>query len=476
MGSHMPATVGTERAVPVLLIVGAGASGMLSAISARHAARAIGIRDDRFRIILLERNSKPGAKIAISGGGHCNVTHDGPVNRLLEKGFLVKAEQRFLRHAIHAYTNADIIELLGRYGVQTLVRPDGRVFPVSGRAADVLDAMRQMLRDSTAEIVTSTRVDALEVAANGFVVRAGAASFAADAVILAAGGASWGSSGTTGDGLRLAFSVGHALEPTLPALAPVFFAVPPKPELVGVSLRAVSLVVKSDGVRDARTGDVLISHRGVSGPACLSLSRTVGGLLAKGEGAVKISVDLFPGHDATALASFILDHAARQGSQLVRIFLQRCPLAPDYLAAKPAQTTDPSPTIPNILVPELMRLAGIGPEQMMSILTRKQRQALVATMKRLPLGTARKVPLDKAEVSAGGVSLAGIDPKTMQSRLHPGLYCCGEMLDYAGEVGGFNLQAAFSTGWLAGMHAARTLLDSPQKASSRPRTSHTAQD
>jgi hypothetical protein len=472
----MPATAGTQGAEQALLIVGAGASGMLSAISARHTARAAGIQDDRFRIILLERNTKPGAKIAISGGGHCNVTHDGPVDRLLEKGFPVKAEQRFLRHAIHAFTNADMIELLGRYGVQTLVRPDGRVFPVSGRALDVLDAMRQMLSDSSAEIVTSTRVDALEIAGTGFIVRAGAASFAADAVILSAGGASWSSSGTTGDGLRLAHSAGHVLEPTLPALAPVFFAVPPKPELVGVSLRGISLVVESDGVRAARTGDLLISHRGVSGPACLSLSRTVAGLLGTGGGAVRISVDLFPGHDAAALAAFILDHAARQGSQFVRTFLQRCPLAPEQLTAKVGQTTDSSLTIPNILVPEIMRLTGIGHEQMMSILTRKQRQALVSVMKRLPLGTARKVPLDKAEVSAGGVSLTGIDPKTMQSRLHPGLYCCGEMLDYAGEVGGFNLQAAFSTGWLAGMHAARSLFHKPQKGSAHPRAHHTAHE
>ncbi|NTU58264.1 MAG: aminoacetone oxidase family FAD-binding enzyme [Chlorobiaceae bacterium] len=438
---------------------------MLAAISARRTARSLGVADDRFRIVLLERNSRPGAKIAISGGGHCNITHDGPVDQLLEKGFLRKSEQRFVRHSVYRFTNGDLLALLGRYGVTTVTREDGRVFPASGRAGDVLDAFRRMVTDSSAEIITGTRVDGLDISSQGFTVRAGSSSFNADSVILAAGGASWGSAGTTGDGIRLAAAAGHRAAQTMPALAPIFFTVAPKTELVGVSLRGIELVVESGSDSDAKRGDVLISHRGVSGPACLSLSRSVAEFLASGRGAVRIMVDLFPGHDEAAISAFVLDHAARHGSQMVRTFLQRCPLAPGRLTAD-AEATAPASTIPNAFAVEIMRLAEIADGQVMSGLTREQRRALVSILKRMPLGNVRKVPLDKAEVSAGGVSLSEIDPKSMESRLHPRLYCCGEMLDYAGEVGGFNLQAAFSTGWTAGMHATLNLLEakSPQTA------------
>ncbi|NTW52614.1 MAG: aminoacetone oxidase family FAD-binding enzyme [Chlorobiaceae bacterium] len=450
---------GTSSAPPVLLIVGAGASGMLAAVSARRTARSLGIADDRFRIVLIERNLKPGNKIAISGGGHCNITHDGPVDLLLEKGFLKKNEQRFVRHAVYRFTNADLLVLLASYGVQSVVKEDGRVFPASMRSGDVLAAIWRMVEEASAEMVTNMRVDGLEISRDGFEVRAGSAQFTADSVILATGGASWGSAGTLGDGIRLAVSVGLASVPTLPALAPIFFSVPPKPELVGVSLRGIGLLVESGSESDSRRGDLLISHRGISGPACLSLSRSVAGLFASGKAPVMIMADFFPGHDEGALSAFILDHAARRGTQLVRTFLQRCPLASERLAANSDKSTDPSATIPNVFAAEIMRLAGIGNELVMSGLTREHRRALVTIMKRLPLGKVRKVPLDKAEVSAGGISLAEINPKSMESRLHPRLYCCGEVLDYVGEVGGFNLQAAFSTGWVAGIHAARSLLD-----------------
>ncbi|AOS83813.1 hypothetical protein BIU88_06400 [Chlorobaculum limnaeum] len=449
-----------NRTPRTLLIVGAGASGMLAAISARKTARELGVADEQLRIVLLERNPKPGNKIAISGGGHCNLTHDADVKSLLEKGFLRKNEQRFLRHAIHHFSNADLLALFGRYGLKTEAREDGRVFPVSRRASEVLDLMRRMVEESAVSLVTAARVERLEYAGSGFAVRAGERQFEADAVILATGGASWGSAGTTGDGNRLAASVGHAITPVMPALAPNYFTVPPRAELVGITLRNILLVASADGGSDSRLGDVLISHRGISGPACLSLSRSVAGFHASGK-TVTISADLFPGHEAGTLSNFILDQAARQGARQVRTFLQRTPLAPERLDAPDASSE--VQTIPNSFADEIMRQASVDREVTMSGLTKAQRLALVSALKRLVLGTVKKVPLDRAEVSAGGVALGEIDPKTMQSKIHPRLHCCGELLDYAGEVGGFNLQAAFSTGWLAGSHAARTLFDNARQ-------------
>ncbi|NTU68588.1 MAG: aminoacetone oxidase family FAD-binding enzyme [Chlorobiaceae bacterium] len=444
-----------------LVIVGSGASGMLAAVSARLAARGLGIPDADLRIVLLERNPRPGAKIAISGGGHCNVTHEGAVDRLLEKGFLRKNELRFVKPSIYAFTNADLLGLLARYGVPTAAREDGRVFPVSGFARDVLDAMQRMLREASAELVTGCRVDGLEVSGDRFLLRAGEARFEADAVILGAGGSAWGSSGTTGDGVRLASSVGHAVATVLPALAPVFFAQSPDPGLVGVTLRGVGLVAESGKESDMRRGDILVSHRGISGPACLSLSRSVAAMMAAGNGAPTLFADFFPGHDEPSVAAFVLDHASRNGSQLAKSFLQRCPMAPARLGPGARESGLGVMTIPNAFVPEIMRRAGITEGQTLSVMTRQQRRELVSVLKRFELGKARKVPLDKAEVSAGGVSLSEIDPKTMESRLHRRLYCCGELLDYAGEVGGFNLQAAFSTGWAAGRSAALALFVRP---------------
>jgi predicted Rossmann fold flavoprotein len=446
-----------RQGAKILLIVGAGASGMLASLSARYAARDLGVGDGLLRIVMLERNRKPGAKIAISGGGHCNVTHEGPVDRLLEKGFLRKNEQRFVRPAIYGFTNEGMITLLGRYGVPTVSREDGRVFPVSGMAGDVLAAMQRMLGDAAVELVTGTRAETLVAADSGFTVRAGNYTMEADAVILAAGGSAWGSSGTTGDGVRLAASTGHAIVPVLPALAPVYFTEPPDPELVGVTLRGVGLLVESDRGSDFRRGDLLVSHRGISGPACLSLSRSVASMMVEAGSAPRLSVDFFPGHDEGAVSAFVVAYASKHGSQMVRTFLQRCPIAPDIPGKSPERVGAEAVTMPNAFVPGIMRRAGIGPDQVMSVLTKQQRRELAVVLKRFLLGTAKKVPLDRAEVSAGGVSLADIDPKTMQSRLHRRLFCCGEVLDYAGEVGGFNLQAAFSTGWMAGRQAALAL-------------------
>jgi len=458
------------RKPPVLLIVGAGASGMLAAVSSRQTARSLGVADEGFRIVLLERNLKPGAKIAVSGGGHCNLTHDGDIKRLLEKGFLMKNEQRFLRHAVYHFTNADLLKLFGDFGLKSVTRQDGRVFPASGRAGEVLEVMQRMLESCSVPVVSGFRADRLDCSGTKPSVYAGEQKFEGDALILATGGASWGSSGTTGDGIRLAASAGHEVVPVSPALAPVYFAVPLRPELVGVTLRNILLVAGTKGgATDSRRGDVLISHRGVSGPACLSLSRSVAAMqTSAGSMHVRMWVDLFPGHNENDLSSFILGQAARHGSRQVRTFLQRCPIAPDTLDV-PDGSAEGMATIPNVFADEILRQADVEAGVTMSGLTRPQRQKLVAVLKRLLLGTVRKIPLDRAEVSAGGVSLGEIDPKTMQSKIHPRLYCCGELLDYAGEVGGFNLQAAFSTGWMAGMHAARTLL-------SNSRSFHTAHE
>ncbi len=430
---------------------------MLAACSARLAARRLGIADRCFSITLLERNRKPGAKIAISGGGHCNLTHDGPVEELLGEGFVDGAERRFVKPSLYAFTNDDLRALLLKYGVATVARPDGRVFPVSGLAGDVVAAFRRMLDDIGAEVLTGVRVAHVAAGGGGFSIQTPTASHDADALVLAAGGSAWGSSGTTGDGVAFARSLGHHIEPVRPALAPVFFRKRPDPALVGVTLRGVGLILSSPSCKDSRVGDLLVSHRGISGPAPLSLSRSISACMLRGEAAPLLVADLFPRQDERELSAVLQERFASQGSRLVRTVLQQFPLAPRRLDGEAAS----SPTIPNVFVSEIMRRADVTTDQAAGTLTRKQRQQLVRSLKCFELGVVASVPLDRAEVSAGGISLREIDPKRMASRICSGLFCCGEVLDYAAEIGGFNLQAAFSTGWVAGKEAAAYLFAEP---------------
>ncbi|MEI8033356.1 MAG: aminoacetone oxidase family FAD-binding enzyme [Chlorobiaceae bacterium] len=435
-----------------ILIIGGGASGMAAAISARKAAESLGIKARACKITLVERNPGFGAKIRISGGGKCNVTHEGSPEELLQKGFIRKNEQRFLRNAIYSFSGADLLELLLSKGVATAKRPDGKLFPESGEASSVAHALEGLLSDSKVEEISSCRVLGVERTDDRFLVTLPGATLTADAVILATGGLSYRKTGTTGDGLAIARKLGHAIVEPSAALTPLRTTHPLSSSLSGLALRSCSLVAESGERRVERRGDLLFTHRGFSGPAALSLSRDVAELLRE-RGRASLFVDLFPEQSPAELDRLLLLQVKKHGAQMVRKFLQICPIAPP----EGGFSTSPHGTIPTALVPMILRHAALDDVVTWSTLPKEKRVLLVAVLKRFPLGTVRELSLDAGEVSAGGVSLLEVNPKTMQSRVVSNLYVCGELLDYAGEIGGFNLQAAFSTGWLAGMHAAKGL-------------------
>jgi len=425
-----------------ILIIGGGAAGMLAAIAARESARRLRIPDKDFSIVILERNDRTGAKIRISGGGRCNVTHALEPDGLLEKGFLKKGEQRFLRHALHAFRSGELLALLGRYGVRCESRPDGKVFPADGLAAsDVVNAFERMIADGAVTIEFACTASSVERIDGIFVVTAGAGTFRAASLILATGGVSYPSTGSRGDGLLFARRFGHSIVKPSPALAPVLTTEKPPPELAGVSLRSVVFIASAGGKQVSRKGDMLFTHRGLSGPAVLSLSREVAELF-RTEGSCRLFADLFADLTQDALQEKLLSESRRNGAKMVRKFLQHNPDGP-----------------PASLIPLILRHAGIPEDVQFSGLVRGNRIALQHTLKRFPLGSVKVVPLEEGEVSAGGVSLGEVNPKTMQSRLVPGLFFAGELLDYAGEIGGFNLQAAFSTGWMAGEECVRLAVE-----------------
>ena len=432
---------------PLLVIIGGGAAGMLAAIAARRVAE-LSCMD--FSITLLERNSRLGTKIGISGGGKCNVTHQGTPAEMLEQGFLRTNERRFLRNALYGFSSSDLLELLHSRGVETEARADGKLFPLSGDASSVAMAFEELLKELSVQLLFSSRVKSVEPKGGRFLITTYAEPLTVDVVILATGGVSYSKTGTTGDGLVIARKLGHSIKEPSAALAPLFTLKAPPASLSGVSLRSAGLVASAGGKTIERRGDLLFTHRGFSGPAALSLSRDIAELCREFGGA-QLFADLFPEHTPAELDKLLLLHARKYGAQMVRKFLQICPMAP----FKGAFSEAPHGTIPTALVPFIIRHSLLEIDITWSTLHKELRQSLVAVLKRFPLGTVRDVQLDQGEVSAGGVALGEVNPKTMESRVVPKLFLCGEVLDYAGEIGGYNLQAAFSTGWTAGTNAVK---------------------
>ncbi|MDW8438646.1 MAG: aminoacetone oxidase family FAD-binding enzyme [Chloroherpetonaceae bacterium] len=417
-------------------IVGGGAAGICAALGARARLRGEGVPDSAFRIAIAERNDRLGIKIRISGGGKCNVTHAGDMRQVLSEGFLRASEQRFLKPAFFALSNETVLSWLRAKGVETYARENGRVFPRSGKASDVLAAFEAMLNESAVEVLLNAHVQDVRRDSSGFVLESSRGEFRADFLLIATGGVSYPKTGTTGDGLRFARKLGHSIIEPIAALAPIRFRQKPLSHLVGVSLRNVGLIAESERHKFFRRDDVLITHWGVSGPACLSISREVAEELR--HASVRIFADLFPDETTETLDKTFVAFQTKRAAQFVRTFFEE--------------------RLPNAIVPSLFEQADLALEQKWSVLPKSSRKRLVEASKKFFLGEAQEVPIERGEVSAGGVSLKEIDPKTMRSRLVEGLHFAGEALDVAGEVGGFNLQAAYSTGWLAGESVAKTFL------------------
>jgi predicted Rossmann fold flavoprotein len=421
-----------------ILVVGGGAAGMIAAWRAAGYPRARD-RGERAkkgagaRVLLLEKNDRLGIKLHISGGGKCNITHDGDMEAV--RAAFSPEEGRFLRHSFGQFTNDDVLALLHARGTQTYVRPDGRIFPVSGRAEDVVDALEWHLRAAGAAVRLKAAVTTILVEEHRAAgVRLEGESLRARAVILATGGSSYPKTGTTGDAFGWVRAAGHTLVPLRPALAPLYLESVLPADWSGVALRD-SLLRARNGERKiiARwRGDTLFTHRGLSGPTALGVSAPVA--VAMEGGPVTVDVDLLPDETPESLASTLT--------------------APEHRSARRGVRSLLDAWLPNRIVPTLLARAGIELATPLHQLRRPERNRLIELLKRLELGPVRHVPLDRGEVTAGGVALTEVDPTTMASRKVAGLYLCGELLDIDGPIGGYNLQAAFSTGFVAGEAAA----------------------
>lgn len=413
-------------------IVGGGAAGIYAALAARQAGADV---------TLYERNARIGIKILISGGGKCNITHDA-APRELEHGF-IQAEARFLRYAFHEFPSGRVLDDLHREGVATITRPNGRVFPASGRAEDVLAAFERMLDRAGVTLRTGSLVERIEPEREGIrVVGAGGGLF--DAVVVTTGGMSYRKVGTTGDGVRWGAETGHDIVAVRAALAPMYFPAKPPAEWQGVALRDVLFRTEIAGAaeqprRDRPPAewrdDLLLTHRGVSGPAALEISRAAALLRERAQGDVRLLVDVVPDIPLDELRKRWVARLAESGRWEVQTFVEGF--------------------VPRAVVPAVLAAAGLIAGARAAEVTRDERDALLATLKRWPVGIVAEVPVDRGEVTAGGISLSDVSPKTMESLRVPGLYFAGEVLDIAGAIGGYNLQAAFATGYVAGKNAGK---------------------
>jgi predicted Rossmann fold flavoprotein len=442
-----------------VVVVGAGAAGLIAAIRAAERGR---------RTLLLEKNRRPGVKILMSGGTRCNLTQATDKRGIVAA--FGKQQGGFLQSALAAFTPQDLVAFVEREGVATKVEPTGKIFPTSDRAVDVLEAFLSRLERSGAVLATSEPMQSAErsvVEHAAAAEREGEPSHAPAAICPAApepfhivtakrilrarsllittGGQSYPGSGTTGDGYAWARAFGHTVTPLRPALTPLLTHAPWVQQLQGVTLPYVRVEIvpaqaarelspDSKGYRRARLaerrGSLLLTHFGLSGPVALDVSRVVSG--HESPGTLVLRCDLLPEIAADELQQRWQRLAGEEGRRQVGGLLVEW--------------------LPRRLVETLLVVAEVPPERRLAELTRSERQRLVTVLKQLDIPLDGTRGYKKAEVTAGGVSLREVDSRTMESKLVPGLYFAGEVLDLDGPIGGYNFQAAFSTGWLAGSH------------------------
>jgi predicted Rossmann fold flavoprotein len=400
-----------------VIVLGAGAAGLLAATRAAERGR---------RTLLLEKNRRPGVKILMSGGTRCNLTH-ATDNRGIVEAY--GPPGRFLFSALAAFSVENTVALFAAEGVATKVEETGKIFPVSNKASDVLAALLRRLERSGAVLALGEPVLDWERAGSGFLLNTPQRTIQASRVVLTTGGQSYPGSGTTGDGYRLAAKVGHRVIPPRPALVPITTAAPWVTELRGVTLPDVGVrILDGPHALAARRGALLFAHFGLTGPVVLDVSRVVSGHSRPGE--LLLEVDLLPAMKKSELEDLLRRASAATGKK------QLAGVLGTYL--------------PRRLCATVLTLAGMSAERTAAALGRDQRGRLVQLLKRLAIPITGTLGYRKAEVTAGGIALDEIDSRTMESKRVPNLFVAGEVLDLDGPIGGYNFQAAWSTGWLAG--------------------------
>ena len=410
-----------------LAVIGAGPAGIMTALQAAKAG---------IRVVLIERNQRIGRKLLITGSGRCNLTNQSNLEEIIGN---IPGNGRFLYSALRRFGPEELMALFeDEFGVALKVERGHRVFPESDQAQDIVRALQNALKDYGVTLWCGARVLDIDLSGAPQVFRVtGEKGLHLDCryVTVATGGASYPATGSSGDGYRLARSAGHQIIPAQPALVPLETKENWPKQLRGLSLTNVAVTAwYRDKKLQAEFGEMLFTHFGVSGPIILSLSREIVQRLANDPGSVKLILDLKPALNETQLDLRL----QRDFTKFVRKIYQN---ALDEL-------------LPKKMIPIIVEQSGIDPSKPVHQITKEERLRLVHLLKNLELTVTQPRPLSEAIVTAGGVSTKEIDPKTMESKIVPGLYFVGEVVDVDAYTGGFNLQIAFSMGYAAGREIA----------------------
>lgn len=401
-----------------LIIIGAGPAGLLAAYAA--ASRGISVT-------ILEKNEKIGKKLFITGKGRCNITNDCDISDFFAQ---IVHNAKFLMSALYTFDNAELVALLEQNGLRTKVERGGRVFPVSDRSNDVIKTLEKMLRAVGVKLCLGCEVQNVEKTETGFrVAIRGKEEIDCRALVIATGGKSYPLTGSTGDGYRLAEAFGHTLVPPRPALVPLEDMHHICPKMQGLTLKNVNFSLFQNEKRIyEEQGELLFTHFGLSGPIVLSSSSFIDH--KKDPLALRAEVDLKPALSTEKLdARIVREFEENRNKQLKNVMTE---------------------LLPSKLIFPFLRESGLDPEKSVNGVTKQERAQLVHALKHFSIMIADTRPIEEGIVTAGGVGVKEINPSTMESKLVKNLYFAGEMIDVDAKTGGFNLQIAFSTGFLAG--------------------------
>lgn len=398
-----------------VVVIGGGPAGLIAAATAKAD-----------EVILIERNEKTGKKLYITGKGRCNLTNDVSPREFVEK---VVSNPKFLLGAINSFTPSDTVSLIESLGVKTKTERGGRVFPLSDKSSDIIKALTQYAGQGGAKIMTNTLVINAYKNNKGFVLETSGGKIECDALIIATGGVSYPATGSDGSGYKLAKAFGHIIVPPVQALVPINLSSDVS-ALAGISLKNVTASVSGTGFTKSEFGEMLFTHTGVSGPIILTLSSLINRFNLKG---AKFLIDLKPALTAEKLDARILSDFEKYKNKQFKNAL--------------------GDLLPSGLIDYMIAYTGIPRDTEVNSITKAQRNILVSALKGLTFDIDGLERIEAAVVTAGGVDVSQVNPKTMESKLVKNLFFAGEILDIDAFTGGYNIQIALSTGYLAGLNS-----------------------
>jgi len=405
----------------IVIVVGGGPSGMMAAITARNSGK---------EVILIEKNPKLGRKLLLTGNGRCNISHSGDISSILSQ---IPINSKFFSGIYRRFSNNDLIEFLNKLNVTTHTESDGRVFPQSNKAEDLLNALINEIKRVSVKVIYD-RVLEIKVINNQVksVICSENNEILCDSIILATGGMSYPGTGSTGDGHKIAGKLGHNITLLSPALVQLYLKDPIIKDLTGISFINVKIVIMNEENKSIfkGTGEILFTHKGISGPVILNGSIHINKLLAD---RYKLIIDFRPDIEINLLEKTIINLIDNNSKKSIQNTLEGI--------------------IPRRLLFSLIKRSNIPESRISSELKKDERRRIIDNIKHLELSISESGSFEEAMITTGGISINEINPKTLESRIIKNLFFAGEILDITGYSGGYNLQIAFSSGYTAGLNA-----------------------